>query len=273
MILTELYEADRRKYFDDPAMGAVFDAPIMCVAGADDPWFARFKEIIGDFHWTPQEALSLVAPKARARSVISWRLPVAQAARAANRLEKQMPSRSWAYVRTFGEHFVTRLRHGMEDRLRALGFEALAPSVAPQCDVRERPAVGWSSRWSERHVAFVAGLGTFGLSGGLITRRGVAHRLGSVVTSAEIAPAQRPYGDDPFAWCLKLSRGTCGACIRRCPAGAVGETVQARDKSRCRNHAYSVVSPRGRELFGWEGAYGCGLCQTGVPCEDRNPVE
>jgi epoxyqueuosine reductase QueG len=272
-LLPELYEADQKKYFDDPAMGPVFDPPFVGVAGAEDPWFARLKELIGEFHWTPQEALALVAPQAQARSVISWCLPVAQVARVTNRRAKQIPSRSWAYVRTFGEEFVTRLRHGVEDRLRALGFAALAPAVAPQCDVQVRPRVGLSSRWSERHVAFVAGLGTLGLSGGLITRRGIAHRLGSVVTSAQIAPTPRPYGDDAFAWCLKLSRGTCGSCIRRCPVGSIGETVAARDKGLCRDHYTGVVSRRGRALFGWEGVYGCGLCQTKVPCEDRNPTE
>ncbi len=271
--LLELYETDPGNRFDDPAMGPLFDPPLVGVAAADDPWFARFKEIIGDFHWTPQEALELVAPRARARSVISWCLPVVTPARVTNRRETQLPSRNWAYVRTFGEQFVTRLRHGLEGRLRTLGFDALAPAVVPQCDVQVRPAVGISSRWSERHAAFAAGLGTFGLSGGLITRRGIAHRLGSVVTSADIPPTPRPYGDNAFAWCLKLARGTCGACIRRCPVGSIGETTQARDKSRCYEHAYNVITRRGRDVFGWEGVYGCGLCQTGVPCEERNPTE
>lgn len=203
--LLELYETDPGNRFDDPAMGPLFDPPLVGVAAADDPWFARFKEIIGDFHWTPQEALELVAPRARARSVISWCLPVVTPARVTNRRETQLPSRNWAYVRTFGEQFVTRLRHGLEGRLRTLGFDALAPAVVPQCDVQVRPAVGISSRWSERHAAFAAGLGTFGLSGGLITRRGIAHRLGSVVTSADIPPTPRPYGDNAFAWCLKLA--------------------------------------------------------------------
>jgi epoxyqueuosine reductase QueG len=271
--LLELYETDPGNRFDDPSMGPLFDPPLVGVAAADDPWFARFKEIIGDFHWTPQEALELVTPQTRARSVISWCLPVAEAARVSNRRETQFPSRNWAYVRTFGEEFVTRLRHGMERRLRALGFAAVAPAVVPECDVKVRAPVGLSSRWSERHVAFAAGLGTFGLSGGLITHRGIAHRLGSVVTSADIPPTPRPYGDHAFAWCLKLSGGTCGACIRRCPVGSIGETIQDRDKSRCHEHAYILINRRGREVFGWEGVYGCGLCQTAVPCEGRNPTE
>ena len=205
--------------------------------------------------------------------MICWRLPISAAARRANRGETTLPARDWAWVRTFGEHLNTRLRHGMEARLRGLGFASVAPAVLRECDATTRPKVGISSRWSERHAAFVAGHGTFGLSGGLITRGGVAHRLGSVVTSALFPPTTRPYGEDPFAWCLRLSRGGCGACIRRCPAGSIGEGTSARDKGRCQDHTYNVVGRRGREVFGWEGVYGCGLCQTGVPCEERNPTE
>jgi len=272
-MLLELYEADERKWFDDRSLGPLFEPPVMVVASADDAWFARFKELIGDFYWTPQEALALVAPQAQARSVISWCLPKPEAARVTNRRETQFPSREWAYVRTFGEEFLNRLRRGLEERLRAMGFAALAPAIAPQYDVKVRPGVGLSSRWSERHTAFVAGLGTFGISGGLITRRGIAHRLGSVVTDAPIPPTPRPYGDDAFAWCLKLSRGTCGKCIERCPAGSIGETIQARDKEACRRHNFEVIGKSGEERFGWQGRYGCGLCQTGVPCESRNPTE
>ena len=251
----------------------LFDRPAVAVARADDPWFRRFKELIGEFHWTPQEALSMVAPQATARSVVCWCLPVAALARRDNRGETSMPARQWAYVRTFGEHFVTRLRHGMERRLREAGYAAVAPAVVPENLLVQSPAVGLSSHWSERHAAFVAGLGTFGLSGGLITRRGIAHRLGSVVTDADLAPTPRPYGDDPFAWCLRKDGSQCGVCIRRCPAGSIGPTAADRDKEACRLHAYDHIRRLGLATFGWEGTYGCGLCQTGVPCEDRNPTE
>ena len=77
----------------------------------------------------------------------------------------------------------------------------------------------YASNWSERHVAYVCGLGTFGLSKGLITERGMAGRFGSIVTDAELAPTPRKYSD-PFEYCTK-----CGACQFRCPAKAI-------DKSR-----------------------------------------
>ncbi len=272
-LLMEMYEADTGNCFDDPSLGRLFDRPVVRIADARDPWFAKFKELIGEFYWTPQEALDLVATDTQARSVISWSLPISSVAREANAGETQIPARSWAYVRTFGEKFVTRLRHGMEERLRDLGFATLAPAVAKQNEVSEHPGIGLSSCWSERHTAMVAGLGTFGISGGLITINGIAHRLGSVVTEASIPSTPRPYGDDPFAWCLRMSRGTCGTCIQRCPAGSIGQTVHERDKNACRAQLFDVVAPQGKELFGWEGAYGCGLCQTAVPCEDRNPTD
>lgn len=273
-ILLELFEADSQKYFDEPAATPLFDRPEVAVADADDPWFERFKDLIGEFYWTPNEALALADAGTRAQSVICWSMPVAQIAREANRRQTETPARQWAYVRTFGEKFLTRLRHGLEQRLRDMGFAAIAPGVAPENDVRRRPGIGFSACWSERHTAFVAGLGTFGISGGLITRRGVAHRLGSVVTDMEIAPTPRPYGDDPFAWCLRSARGTCGACADRCPTTSIGETVHDRNKDACSHWAYGRFRHgRGLELFGWEGVYGCGLCQTAVPCEGRNPTE
>jgi epoxyqueuosine reductase QueG len=272
-MLSELLAGDSKTGFDNPTGEAMFDGPAVAVAAADDAWFRRFKEIIGPFYWSPQEALSWVAPQATARSVVCWSLPVSSTARLTNRRESEVPSRAWAYVRTFGEELNSRIRHGMEFRLRALGFAAVAPAVVSQNIVAERPQVGLSSCWSERHTAFVAGLGTFGLSGGLITRRGIAHRLGSVVTDAELAPTPRPYGDDPFAWCLRIAQGKCGVCVNRCPVGSIGENVAARDKQACKLHYAGTIKARCTDVFGWEGTYGCGLCQTGVPCEDRNPLE
>jgi len=270
--LMDLLAEDSATSLDDPIGEPMFDPPLVGIADAGDPWFARFKEIIGPFYWEPQEALAMAAPGATARSVICWCLPIGSAARLANRRETQVPARAWAYVRTFGEELNIRLRQCMVERLASAGFEAVAPSILPQNTFGEYPGVGISSFWSERHAAFVAGLGTFGISGGLITKRGVAHRLGSVITDATFSPTLRPYGDDPFAWCLRTARGECGACIARCPAGSIGETIEERDKGACLHHYADYVGSRCEKVFGWQGIYGCGLCQTDVPCENCNPV-
>jgi len=271
-LLARLVRADQERFSDDHADEPLFDAPMPAIASADDPWFARFKSLIGPHHWTPAEALAMSAPGATARSVISWCLPVSERSRRDNRGQDYLPARSWARVRTFGEELNSRLRRRVVEALRQMGCKATAPGIAEPNTVRRAEGVGLSSCWSERHVAFVAGLGTFGISGGLITRRGIAHRLGSVVTDLELPATPREYGEDPFAWCLKTARGTCGACIARCPVGSIGCSADERDKEACYHHTMETVSRLGPEQFGWQGVYGCGLCQTGVPCEFRNPL-
>ena len=272
-ILHELYLADDHKGFDDAPDVPLFDAPLVGVADADDPWFARLAEHVGPPYWTPAEALSQAGPEARARRVVCWAMPIAERARRTNRDETRTPSRDWVTVRMQGQRFIERLEDAFVARLAELGFSAVAPGrLGGNCATR-REGIGWAPCWSHRHTAFVAGLGTFGISGGLITARGIAHRLASVVTDAEIAPTPRPYGDDPFAWCLKTANGTCGLCIDRCPAGSIGPAHADRDKDACKAHLDEVVRPWATETLNWKGAYGCGLCQTAVPCEFTNPVK
>ena len=123
------------------------------------------------------------------------------------------------------------------------------------------------SKWSERHAAHAAGLGTFGLCDGLITLKGKAMRTGSVIARIDIPPSARPY-DTHHAYCLFLSEGTCGRCMSRCPVGAISEA--GHDKLKCVAHLFPTTSNYVESNFGFKG-YGCGLCQTGVPCESTIP--
>jgi epoxyqueuosine reductase QueG len=127
---------------------------------------------------------------------------------------------------------------------------------------------GYASNWSERHAAYAAGLWAFGLCDGLITPLGKAMRAGSVIAKIDIPPSPRTYVDH-HAYCLLYMRGACGDCIRRCPVGAISE--RGHDKARCSEH---LNATRGyvESIYGFKG-YGCGLCQTGVPCESRIPPE
>ena len=74
-------------------------------------------------------------------------------------------------------------------------------------------------------------------------------------------------------WYMDERRLRSGRCIERCPVGSVGETPATRDKERCRDRLMDVVAPWARRTFGWDGRYGCGLCQSDVPCEACNPTE
>lgn len=252
-----------RLYYATGANG-FFEPPVVRIASADDPFFLKFKEIIGEFHWTPDEALKMVAPNATAKSVISWCLPLDSTCRLTNRMETAKPSLPWARARSFGEQSNENMRKYLCRYLEEQGYSAVGPhSIIDYNKAVQRLA----GNWSERHVAFVAGLGTFGLSAGLITEHGVAHRLGSIVTDLELEPDVRPYGDDPFAWCTK-----CGACAKRCPGGSMGSDFKDKDKRKCLEYAVNHVVPGRLDYYGWTDlSLGCGLCQTDVPCEYKRP--
>ena len=94
-------------------------------------------------------------------------------------------------------------------------------------------------------------------------------RTGSVVARIDIAPTSRPYTDHQ-AYCLFFSKGICGKCIPRCPVSALSE--DGHDKLKCLGHLKPVTSDYVKSEFGFDG-YGCGLCQTKVPCESKIPVK
>jgi epoxyqueuosine reductase len=257
-----------RNQTKDPAWE---DALIGFASGADQIW-QQYKEYVGPFHWTPWEVFNQHCRAEKADieelTVISWVLPQREAVRKANRRTKKYPSEAWARVRIYGEEFNVALRRHVADSLSQLGYAAIAPMLVSNWTIVKSARFSYASSWSERHAAHAAGLGTFGLCDGLITARGKAVRLGSVVAKIGIEPTPRPYSDH-HAYCLFFAEGTCGKCIDRCPARAITRT--GHDKEKCRKH---LVRSREyvKKAYVFEG-YGCGLCQVGVPCEAGIPVK
>ena len=245
----------------------IFDEPLVAFARGDDPLFLQYKEIIGQFHLTPREALeeSLGGPVADCLSVIVWVLPIMQQTRLSNRRMKRHPSLRWAHTRWYGEKFNESLRRYIVELLRDLGCHAVAPFVESFFKMYRLPN-GYSSNWSERHMAYVAGLGTFSLSDGFITPKGIAMRCGSVVVDLDLSPSGRVYSSHT-ANCLFFKDGTCRECIERCPAGAI--TTEGHDKNICWSYQETTLSPF-RQKYGATDI-GCGLCQTSVPCEWKIP--
>jgi len=250
----------------------VWDSPLVGFSRGDDPLYDEFKEHVGSLHWTPQEAFALAFPGAPVEpgelAVISWVLPQTEATKRDNRGAAFYPSERWALARVRGEEINDGLRLHLAGEMMRAGVPAFAPVLLPEWSMgpSERHVMG--SSWSERHAAYVSGLGTFGLSEGLITERGIAHRVGSVIARIETEITPRPYSGH-HEYCLFFSEGSCRACIERCPAQAI--TEEGHDKLKCYKHTVDVCSTYVQSQYGLGGGYGCGLCQTGVPCESGIP--
>ncbi len=264
---------NRLPFINDYVM---WDEPLVKFADGDDPIFTEYKTIIAPTHLTPREALAKAYGKSPEDmpahlSVISWILPIPYKTRKSNRSETLIPSRLWSHTRWYGEKFNDALREHMVEILTELGYLAAAPMSQPyfMVDTNEK---GDYSNWSERHIAYAAGHGTFSLSDGLITESGIAHRCGNVVTSL-ILPASPRAAESPYSNCLFYVGVNCKACINRCPAGAI--TKKGHDKKKCQQYMRDFGFPAlyDKEYNNDISIAGCGLCQTKVPCEFQNPTK
>ncbi len=231
------------------AGAAIYEAPLVGVASADDPMWAELQKetVVGPQQMLPGQWLP------GARSVVCYFVPFSERVRESNRVPGD-PSFEWLVGRFEGEELNAKVRRFLVEALEQAGARAVAPSS----EERFKQA-NFRSNWSERHAAFIAGLGTFGLSRSLITVRGAAGRLGSAVLDGEMEPTPRPYTrhDD---YCMN-----CGYCIPRCPPRAINMDT-GKSHPPCLgflNQVKERYPPR----------YGCGKCQTGVPCEAVNPMQ
>ncbi|GMO36417.1 MAG: epoxyqueuosine reductase [Termitinemataceae bacterium] len=248
-----------------------FDEPLIQFASADNSLFFKYKEIIGTEHLTPKEAYEMAFEKDSFQNgtVISVVLPINKKIRESNRNQKNWPSKEWVLTRTFSEGIIKKVGLFMESLLSDFGHKAVSPYMADWFKIHRTPA-GPISIWSERHIAYAAGLGTFSLNDGFITEKGMAVRLISVVTDLTVE-ADKIKAKEYRENCLFCSKNKCGACIKRCPVNAI--TEKGHDKIKCFQYVYGEDSSKFAVSYGGDAkaGSGCGLCQTGVPCEDKNP--
>lgn len=229
----------------------IYDTPLLGVSSGDDPYYYTFvkPEIVGPDFLPPLAWLP------GARSVISYFLPFTKELRHTNR-KPGPPSQEWISARIDGEKFNNEIRHFLAGLIEEMGFSAISPGIDPRFSVKNRVP-----NWSERHAAFVSGLGTFGLHRGLITEKGTAGRFGSVVTTLALPPTRRKY-EGYSDYCLYLTRGKCGACMKRCPANAF--TSEGKDNQICSDYLDKILAEHAPR-------YGCAKCNVHVPCEHRIP--
>lgn len=269
--------------------GRIFDTPVMGVASGDDPIFTKFKEVVGPEHLTPTEmwlqsglpAGSDLSKRLRTLSIV---FPYVQRIRDESRTAEKFPAEIYSVGRNFANAFMNDVLEKSVAYFQKNGFQAVAGMLSPvfQIIVKEDP-IQIYSKWSERHVAFAAGLGTFSLHEGLITEVGCNIRVSSVITDAPLEATPRK-NDEPYANCLFYTSGKCKKCAERCPALAI--TEQGHDKVECylygrvveeemTSRLGAILKPHRRIIDGKEQIsypVGCAFCQFDVPCMDRNPV-
>ena len=250
-----------------------WEKPQIGFASGADPLFKSLKEDIGDFYLTPLEVFHTKYTGAEVNeedlTVVSFAFSHVPETKKEQASQKSEPGVRWMISRNSWKIVVREFYENVGTALDGQGIRFTVPDLMAEMKVLKSEKYGLTSVWSQRHTAFAAGLGTFGLSEGLITRQGVAMRFASVVIDKKYEPDNREYKSHQ-EWCLFYKNGSCMACAVRCPAKAI--TKDGHDKDKCREYLDKMGEKHhGDPRFDNREEVGCGLCQSAVPCADMAP--
>lgn len=225
--------------------------PIIAFADARDPMFNMLKEVVAPSHALPRDFM------ADGKTVISYFLPFENYIPDSN-IGGKTSSETWALAYVETNDLIANLNSHIKKEIEKLGHGAelipMALNYTPN---------NLKSDWSQRHVAYIAGLGKFGLNNMLITKKGCCGRIGTIITDLEIEPTKRDEGE----YCLYKSGIDCTKCVEGCIYDALTEKEFYRD--RC----FEICSANG-EIYKQLGhATGCGKCLVGIPCSFVNPMK
>lgn len=251
---------------------SMFEEPLIGIAAGDDTYFDFLKDHIGKFHLSPVEAFnkkhSDLSDAAKLR-VISLVFPQTEATIDQQNKQIYFPCDNWYITRGEWENFMAEFCSKLEKKLETLGIRTVSIDLLDDISAMHSENLGMASNWSHRHAAFAAGMGTFGLSDGFISEKGMAVRLTSIIVEADLDIT--PRGDrGPYDWCLYYRSGICGACIRRCPVRAI--TEKGHDKIACSKYKDTKCAENWPENIDHSNySTPCGLCQTKIPCAVKRP--
>ena len=160
----------------------ICEAPIFAFGLANDEIYTKYKsfDVIGSHFLSPTEWLPT------AKTVITFFLPYANIVKNANSIDCNWPADEWLHGRYEGQQLLNQLLEHLVSSISESGFKSIAPSIDQRYKTgNAEENIKYTSNWSERHIAFACGLGTFGLSKGIITKRGMSGRFGSILTELD----------------------------------------------------------------------------------------
>jgi epoxyqueuosine reductase QueG len=237
----------------------IFDDPLVGFADANDHYFNKLRDndVIGSHFMLPGEWHNT------AKTVISIFFPFTREVKDTNKENMNWPSLGWLHGRIEGQTFIAETCNHIRQYLEMNGYKTIIPSLDKRFSLRSlietdiNNEKNYTSNWSERHVAYICGLGTFGLSKGLITAKGIAGRLGSLITDGYFEPDKRNY-TEIYEYC-----NWCGRCVKNCPAQAITKEY---GKLHAKCNVFLESTKEKHKLW-----YGCGKCQVNVSCENGIP--
>jgi epoxyqueuosine reductase QueG len=249
--LTEQFVADESAKLDT---NSCWTKPLVATAPVDHR-FEQLSKIAWDDHLHPHELLST------AKTVIVFFIPFIKQLVIENK-PGDRPCRNWGVAYVLTNDLIERLSEAIGDLLTRQGHKCGLTPATHNFDEAKLMA-----RWSHKHLGYLVNLGRFGVHKMLITPKGCAGRMGSLVTEAQI-------GEHPLIAteqaCLIKAGKDCGECIRACPVEALAENDFDRRGCWDRLNENRAVLDYMSDLP--ESTDVCGKCAAMMPCSFSNPV-
>lgn len=236
-----------KNYREENKLPEIWRTPLVGYADAYDPYIQKLPEIVTKAHKLPQDFMD------NPRVVISYFIPFTKELERTNvGVEDNSASKEWADAYKSTNAMMASLNEYLAEKINELGGRAaITEGIGMLYDILK-------SNWSQRHIAYAAGLGTFGINNMLITKEGCCGRYNSIVADIPVTPDGHLTEEN----CLYKRKGICKKCVSNCFSGAL--TVEGFDRHKC----FSACE---KNLDVW-GVDVCGKCVTDIPCAFKAPV-
>jgi epoxyqueuosine reductase QueG len=257
-LITNIIKTYVKEYEKKPEITSKWGEPLVGFADAKSIEITKLREIASPEHLMPNEVLK------NATVVVAYYVPFTKELAETNVGNGDIASVEWARTYEETNKMFGELNQHLIEEIKKMGYNAKYAKEANSFNA-EKPM----SRWSHRHLARLAGLGTFGINNMLITKKGCCGRYSTLVTTLTIE-TDKPIEEE---YCLYKGKGICGVCVKRCPSGAL--TIEGYDRNIC----YGVCLKNAKIHTGLGTSYVdedgkansvgsdvCGKCVVKLPC-------
>ena len=237
--------------YENTQMEKYWKEPIIAIISAQDKNLAILKEAVSAEHLMPCDILP------GAKSIISLFIPFHENIVNSN-INGKMASREWAVAYITTNEMIKTINDNIETLMGHNGYKAEKIPATHNFD--EKILI---SNWSHRHIAYIAGTGTFGINNMLITRNGCCGRFGSIITNYEFNEYKHTINVNEK--CLNKRNGSCGACQKKCIVNAYENNMFNRQKC----YKQCLENSEYHKNTGYADI--CGKCLVGLPCSTKEP--
>ena len=232
-------------------LSKMWKEPIIRIIPAANEKFKILKKAVSAEHLMPYDILS------DAKSIISFFIPFQENIVESN-IKGIMASKEWAtaYIKT--NDLIKTINDKIETLMEKNGYKTGKIPATHNFD--EEKLI---SNWSHRHIAYIAGIGTFGINNMLITKNGCCGRFGSIIINYEL----KEYGqiNEVKEKCLNKLYGNCRICHKKC----VAHVYEDNNFNRFKCYKQCLENAKHHEKTGYADV--CGKCLVGLPCSIKEP--